>query len=149
MNPDLINGIGILITVLATLITAVITFRSSEASSKYEGIRTNLEVTRMTRETNYDQVIQGAQTLNMMSTGLIEHFQTRLREVEMSAKECEMMHDELTKQNIEIKMYLTHMMEIGDGLITIAEECEIPNGGKDRIHRLTKMIKDLRGRGIA
>lgn len=148
MPPETINAIAVLFSVVATILTAIVSFRSSEKSSYHEGVRTNLEVKRFDRESGYDQVIQGAQTLNVMSTGLLDFLQNRLRETEASKKELEDQHDHLISRNIELTMTLGNMARLSDGLDRILEMEDAPNGCRDRILRLKEISNEVRTKGL-
>ena len=143
-----INVVVLALSVLATIVTAIASFRSSEKSSKFEGVRTQLEVQRFRRETDYDQVVQGSQTVNMMATGLLESTQQRLREVEQQRQILDDAHDHLTTRNVELAITMRQMSRLSLGLNRILEMENVPNGCRDRIERLIELSRDVEERGL-
>lgn len=133
---------------LGTLITAIASLRSTETASKNETIRTQLEIKRLDRETEYDNVIQGAQTVNSMSIGIIETMKQELLELKQTLREMDMENDMLGRQNTEMRMHIENLIRRAEELTAVVEECDLPNGKRDRVERMIKLAAELKGKII-
>ena len=141
------NTIIVLVSAITTLVTAIVSFRSSESNSKLEEVRTGIEVDRFERETNYDQAIQAAQVVNSMSTGLLDYYQGELRDLKQRNRLLEEQHDEQIRESLELKLTMRQTTRLIKGL-NRALECELPNGTRDRITRLMAIAEDCENRGL-
>jgi len=148
MNLDTVNMLVIAVTGLGTLITAIASLRSTETASKNESIRTELEIKRLDRETEYDNVIQGAQTVNTMSIGIIETMKQELMEMRQQIKELDTENDILSRTNTELKLHLASFMRKAEELVPVLEIVELPNGNKDRLQRIINFASELRSKDI-
>ena len=142
------NTVVLMLSVAATIITAIASFRGSEKSSKYEGIRTDLEVQRFEQDAHFNQVVQGSQTVNSMATSLLDYTQNRLREIEMAKVDLERTNDVLSRDNIELTMNMRQMVRLTNGLNKILELDNLPNGSRDRLMRMMELTSDLQNKGI-
>jgi len=148
MNLDTVNMLVIAVAGLGTLITAIASLRSTETASKNETIRTQLEIRRLDRETEYDNVIQGAQTVNTMSIGIIETLKQELMEMRHEVKELDLQNDMLSKTNTELKLHCAAFIRKAEELVAVVEECDLPNGKRDRVQRIINFAQEVKSRDV-
>lgn len=147
MNLETANVIAILIGVFGTLIAAIFSARASSKQTQFEGARTELDLKRFERESNYDQAIQAAQTVNIMGTSLLQYYQDRVMELEQRNSQLETEHDHSATQGIELKMTMRNIKRLVDGLSRL-DNLDMPNGCRDRLIRLSQISQEIEDRGL-